>query len=1476
MFGDLIDAHINTTAVEGTNQAVGVTPESNNNNRGNNGDDESMDSRDRELDATPRPDRYPVGDMSITAAYLVGKAGIVAQEKVTFITEVVGYDSPSDLYRTGRDKWSQINTDLGGPLNQKDLDILGGFNLWQTKFSSFEREMPSFDPFRQHGIRNKGAYLRLLGELENESPFDRSTVDPRTENSLLSHLSKLTDSLRGSSKSEEKKPTRNKLKIDLSMYPNLPGKKWETSKTAFLAVASAHGLLNTLQGLPDGASESDKTSYKEECDFMHAALMLATNSGTDNWIIRQFQPHETVKAWQAICESHEGAGSIRTRHQHAMQVLQSTIFNGETVESYADHCSTFMEAVHILEEIGHPQDDATIRIFFLNGIASETCQNARYLCESLEYDLNRSITEIRRAIISRRSGTAHVNIQRSRNTETAQDHSKELDGLSKYLGGRIPSDVWSRMSTSLKKAWRRKNWSWKKTNGVDDRSTASQERSVNHGESVPIEHTLEEPSPQVRFASEQSQNTNGNDREPILRNGRNGGDRGGGDRNGGPLLPSNTTRIQHLLSRNHVMRSSMGHSHVHNVHRSDDLFAYVDGGADTCLFNPDHVHVESITNRTAVLNTVGSEGSRADVKIGTCVITVELEDVPVLLVFNESLIGRVGDTNIVSANQVRNFGHSVDDVGRLFGGGQCMQLASSQTKIPLDLRRALVRLPFSKPTSSQLDECERIYMTSDQIWNPEDVQVKNDGRDSALGAISRVGDPTPACEPNRLHRSGEPHIHDSVAGRTRSHTGSSVNVINRNVSSEPSIEFLGDICPLLSESNAYYGNEPDPCELQLLALEPHVNDPRDILDDRSIALRSTAAHSLDPSLLATARTTLGWISQSIADRTLEATTQLSKNFLRLPLRRHFKSREPILNRNRLAEDYCTDTFFSETKSIEGKTSAQIFVGKRSSYTRVYGMRSEREAPTALSDFVRDVGAPYGIHSDNAKAETSRKWKDILRQYQIAESFTEPHHPQQNPAERRIGTVKELSRRLLDRSGAPAYLWYRAMLHAANLLNVTAHANLLWRTPTEAAFRETPDISAFLQFEFYQRVLYLDPTAAYPRTKELPGRFVGVADNTGDALTFYVLTDHTNQVIARSVVRPATDDPLLDNQRVSPEDEAQANPVVTPCPNEPVEIASLNEHVGLAALTVNPTDLTGYSFVDTNGDHLQKATVVARDEQDPDKWLIRYLHGGEDVRPYHEVIGLINKTSDDGESLWTFTKILDHRRDRNQKWRLKVLWDNGETTWEPLHIIKETDPVTVAEYGSDRNLVGKSGWRWARDYLPDGRTFNLLCKILKLNRKRLNSGTRYMFGVAIPRNCRQAYEFDRHNGNTAWTDAIAEEMDKIAAFGTFEALPGGSKPPGGYQHVPLHMCFAVKWDGRHKARLVAGGNWTEPDGADVYSGVVTSEAVRIGLMIASVNDLDIRVGDVGNAYLHSYTKERENLHPRRARVRGAAGKVSHYS
>jgi hypothetical protein len=42
-----------------------------------------------------------------------------------------------------------------------------------------------------------------------------------------------------------------------------------------------------------------------------------------------------------------------------------------------------------------------------------------------------------------------------------------------------------------------------------------------------------------------------------------------------------------------------------------------------------------------------------------------------------------------------------------------------------------------------------------------------------------------------------------------------------------------------------------------------------------------------------------------------------------------------------------------------------------------------------------------------------------------------------------------------------------------------------------------------------------------------------------------------------------------------------------------------------------------------------------------------------------------------------------------------------------------------------------------------------------------------------------------------------------------------------------MLFDVKYDLRHKARLVAGGDWTVNYKEDIYSGVVCMNTVRIG-------------------------------------------------
>ena len=68
-------------------------------------------------------------------------------------------------------------------------------------------------------------------------------------------------------------------------------------------------------------------------------------------------------------------------------------------------------------------------------------------------------------------------------------------------------------------------------------------------------------------------------------------------------------------------------------------------------------------------------------------------------------------------------------------------------------------------------------------------------------------------------------------------------------------------------------------------------------------------------------------------------------------------------------------------------------------------------------------------------------------------------------------------------------------------------------------------------------------------------------------------------------------------------------------------------------------------------------------------------------------------------------------------------------------------------------------------------------------------------------------------------------------------------------------YDVKFDLRHKCRLVAGGHRTDPPKDDVYSGVVGMEVVRLGFILANLNDLQVCAADIGNAFLYGKTKEK---------------------
>ena len=64
-----------------------------------------------------------------------------------------------------------------------------------------------------------------------------------------------------------------------------------------------------------------------------------------------------------------------------------------------------------------------------------------------------------------------------------------------------------------------------------------------------------------------------------------------------------------------------------------------------------------------------------------------------------------------------------------------------------------------------------------------------------------------------------------------------------------------------------------------------------------------------------------------------------------------------------------------------------------------------------------------------------------------------------------------------------------------------------------------------------------------------------------------------------------------------------------------------------------------------------------------------------------------------------------------------------------------------------------------------------------------------------------------------------------------------------------MVFDIKMeDFRQPARLVEGGHMTKALSTVIYSNIVSQETVRVGLMTAVLNDLEVKLGDILNAYV----------------------------
>jgi hypothetical protein len=182
------------------------------------------------------------------------------------------------------------------------------------------------------------------------------------------------------------------------------------------------------------------------------------------------------------------------------------------------------------------------------------------------------------------------------------------------------------------------------------------------------------------------------------------------------------------------------------------------------------------------------------------------------------------------------------------------------------------------------------------------------------------------------------------------------------------------------------------------------------------------------------------------------------------LRTWFKSPNPAINVPRGNEDLATDTFYSDTPTVDdGSTMGQFFCGTTTLVCDVYGMKTEKQFPDTLEDNIRERGAPQSLLSDHAAVKTSAHVKDILRSLHIGDWQSEAFMQHQNFAERRWQDVKRITNTILDRSGSPEDTWLLAVQYVCFILNHLA----------------TPSLSHKVRHERY-------PSLCLVRTCLLPG------------------------------------------------------------------------------------------------------------------------------------------------------------------------------------------------------------------------------------------------------------------------------------------------------------------------------------------------------------------------------------------------------
>ena len=844
---------------------------------------------------------------------------------------------------------------------------------------------------------------------------------------------------------------------------------------------------------------------------------------------------------------------------------------------------------------------------------------------------------------------------------------------------------------------------------------------------------------------------------------------------------------------------------------------------------------------------------------------------------------------------------------------------SSNLLVPLQLWGTFSYFPSRMPTSEEIHSCDKLFLTPDGTnWDPysthfalnEESMLDYDGtmrsrKMRRLHKLDQEPDPVPVSD------------FDSVISSVSASTFSSDITLSDQIYDpggeekyvdQESVDFASAIN--LQTEISKFGMSVGSTVGALASGEPFFSS----LDALSSEISSTTASKPTKGVTPQFLSKIWHINTDLASKVIDQSTQLQRQGGDNDLSRLLSTNDRMLRYRRINSQFFSDTFFvtAAGKSTRGFTCAQMFVSDKG-FVAIYPMRSKSEFQDALHQFCKEIGVPTTLVVDPAREQTKKSVRKFCHQVGTTLRVLEESTQWANRAELYIGMFKEAVRQDLSRSNAPLSLWDYCVERRARIHNVTPKNlfQLNGSNPTSATFGTQPDISNICQFDWYEWCYYREVgSVQFPFQRRKLGRVLGPFKNEGNEMCQAVLNINGNVVPRRTVTRLTTEE-LHSPAEIAKRkafDDAIALKLGTSMslpskePDLDLDEADLlqeDDEAPSELPIVDPVDASGKAVYDKpftdylihaevllpQGEGFQSAKVKGRakdadgntigtfdnnpilnsivyDVEFPDGAIKQYaantiaenMYSQLDSDGYSKTIleSIIDYKVDDSavtkDDMYVITQSGQRRlRMTTVGWKLLIKFRDGSEQWIPLKVLKETNPVQVAEFAVARGIQDEPAFKYWVPFVLRKRD-----RIVAAVNSRVRKTT-HKYGIEMPRSIEHALQLDAINGNTFWRDAIDKEMSNVLV--AFELLRDGERAPVGWSKSSGHIIFDIKMDFTRKARWVKDGHLTREPDHSTYAGVVSRESVRIALLYAALNSIDVIAGDIQNAYLQAPSSEK---------------------